>query len=147
MRAQGQRKQHLPIHQKHASMTNPNGTRLSPHCGRLRTVADGCARLRTLEQLLANTASTPRSPLINGNPSHAFGKNTQKPSESVKRKASCASFCFSPRGLSILQPLRFGDDILRVRMPCHHTPGHINRHTKALHLQRRFEIRQATKHA
>ena len=34
-----------------------------------RTVADGCGRLRTLEQLLANTASTRRPPLINGSPS------------------------------------------------------------------------------
>ena len=33
-----------------------------------RTVANGC-KLRTLEQLLANTASTPRPPPFNGNPS------------------------------------------------------------------------------
>ena len=65
IRARGQRKQPLPIHQRHASTTNPNGTRLSPHRGRLRTVADGCGR----KQLLANTPSTPRPPLINGNPS------------------------------------------------------------------------------
>ena len=54
-------------HQKHASTTNPNGTRLSPHR----------ERLRTLEQLLANTASTPRPPLINENPSLRIREKTQ----------------------------------------------------------------------
>ena len=48
----------------------------SPRTERLRTVANGCERLRTLEQLLANTAST-RPPLINENPSLRIRKKTR----------------------------------------------------------------------
>ena len=40
----------------------------SPH-------ADGCGRLRTVAQRLANIASTPRPPEWNGNPCYAFGKD------------------------------------------------------------------------
>jgi len=41
----------------------------------LRTVADGCERLRPQTQRRANTPSTPRPPEWNGNPCYAFGKN------------------------------------------------------------------------
>ena len=51
------------------------GTAIWPSRGRLRTVADGCGRLRTVGQRRANTPSTPRPPEWNGNPCYAFGKN------------------------------------------------------------------------
>ena len=44
-------------------------------CGRLRTVVDGCGRLRPQTQRRANTPSTPRPPEWNGNPCYPFGKN------------------------------------------------------------------------
>ena len=44
------------------------------HTAITRTVADGCRRLRTVRQCLANTPSTPRPPEWNGNPCYAFGK-------------------------------------------------------------------------
>ena len=50
------------------------GTAIRPSRERLRTVADGCRRLRTVRQPLANTPSTPRPPEWNGNPCYAFGK-------------------------------------------------------------------------
>ena len=53
----------------------PIGTAIWSSRGRLRTVADGCERLRPWTQRLANTPSTPRPPEWNGNPCYAFGKN------------------------------------------------------------------------
>ena len=55
----------------------PIGTAIRGSRGRLRTVADGCGRLRTRTQRRANTPSTPRPPEWNGNPCYAFGKKTQ----------------------------------------------------------------------
>ena len=51
------------------------GTAIRGSRERLRTVADGCERLRTRTQRRANTLSTPRPPEWNGNPCYAFGKN------------------------------------------------------------------------
>ena len=51
------------------------GTATRPSRKRLRTVANGCGRLRTVRQRRANTPSTPRPPEWNGNPCYAFGKN------------------------------------------------------------------------
>ena len=45
------------------------------HTEFVRTVANGCGRLRTRTQRRANTPSTPRPPEWNGNPCYAFGKN------------------------------------------------------------------------
>ena len=53
---------------------------------RLRTVADGCERLRTWTQRRANTPSTPRPPEWNGNPCYAFGKNTRNYTTNYKIK-------------------------------------------------------------
>ena len=58
------------------------GTAIQASRGRLRTVADGCERLRTdgcerlrtVAQRRANTPSTPRPPEWNGNLCYAFGK-------------------------------------------------------------------------
>ena len=50
------------------------GTAIRPSRERLRTVADGCGRLRTVRQRRANTPSTSRPPEWNGNPCYAFGK-------------------------------------------------------------------------
>ena len=52
------------------------------HMEFVRTVADGCGRLRTVRQRRANTPSTPRAPKWNGNPSYAFGKNPCSTGES-----------------------------------------------------------------
>ena len=52
----------------------PIGTAIWSSRGRLRTVADGCERLRPWTQRRANTPSTPRPPEWNGNPCYAFGK-------------------------------------------------------------------------
>ena len=49
------------------------GTAIRSSRGRLRTVADGCGRLRTETHCRANTPSTPRPPEWNGNPCYAFG--------------------------------------------------------------------------
>ena len=46
----------------------PIGTAIWTYRGRLRTVANGCGRLRTVRQRRANTPSTPRPPEWNGNP-------------------------------------------------------------------------------
>ena len=61
------------------------GTSESDHCCRTRhrhghtaltrTLADGCERLGTVAHGLANTASTPKPPVWNGNPCYVFGKN------------------------------------------------------------------------
>ena len=51
------------------------GTAIRSSHGRLRTVANGCGRLRPQTQRRANTPSTPRPPEWNGNPCYAFGKN------------------------------------------------------------------------
>ena len=51
------------------------GTAIRGSRERLRTVANGCERLRPWTQRLANTPSTPRPPEWNGNPCYAFGKN------------------------------------------------------------------------
>ena len=51
----------------------PIGTAIWSSRGRLRTVADGCERLRPQTQRRANTPSTPRPPEWNGNPCYAFG--------------------------------------------------------------------------
>ena len=50
------------------------GTAIWSSYERLRTVADGCGRLRPQTQRRANTPSTPRPPEWNGNPCYAFGK-------------------------------------------------------------------------
>ena len=50
------------------------GTAVRSSHGRLRTVANGCGRLRPQTQRQANTPSTPRPPEWNGNPCYAFGK-------------------------------------------------------------------------
>ena len=42
-----------------------------------RTVANGCGRLGTVAQRLANTALPPTPPEWNGNPCYAFGKKTK----------------------------------------------------------------------
>ena len=47
------------------------------HTEFVRTVADGCGRLRPQTQRRANTTSTPRPPEWNGNPCYAFGKKRQ----------------------------------------------------------------------
>ena len=52
----------------------PIGTAIRSSRGRLRTVANGCGRLRSRTQRRANTPSTPRPPEWNGNPCYAFGK-------------------------------------------------------------------------
>ena len=52
------------------------GTAIRGSRERLRTVANGCERLRTWTQRRANTPSTPRPPEWNGNPCYAFGKKT-----------------------------------------------------------------------
>ena len=52
----------------------PIGTAIRSLRERLRTVADGCERLRPQTQRRANTPSTPRPPEWNGNPCYAFGK-------------------------------------------------------------------------
>ena len=52
----------------------PIGTAIRGSRERLRTVADGCERLRPWTQRRANTPSTPRPPEWNGNPCYAFGK-------------------------------------------------------------------------
>ena len=52
----------------------PIGTAIWSSRGRLRTVANGCERLRPRTQRRANTPSTPRPPEWNGNPCYAFGK-------------------------------------------------------------------------
>ena len=52
----------------------PIGTAIRSLYGRLRTVANGCGRLRPQTQRRANTPSTPRPPEWNGNPCYAFGK-------------------------------------------------------------------------
>ena len=57
------------------SVKLPIGTAIQGSRGRLRTVADGCERLRSRTQRRANTPSTPRPPEWNGNPCYAFGKN------------------------------------------------------------------------
>ena len=51
------------------------GTAIRSSHKRLRTVANGCERLRTWTQRRANTPSTPRPPDWNGNPCYTFGKN------------------------------------------------------------------------
>ena len=51
------------------------GTAIRTSQGHLRTVVDGCERLRTVAQRRANTPSTPRPPEWSGNPCYAFGKN------------------------------------------------------------------------
>ena len=56
----------------------PIGTARRPSRGRLRTVANGCERLRTVADVNATSAehsSTPTPPEWNGNPCYAFGKN------------------------------------------------------------------------
>ena len=45
------------------------------HSDLMWTLADGCGRLRSVTQQLANTPSTPKPPEWNGNPCYAFGKN------------------------------------------------------------------------
>ena len=55
------------------SKNDPFSAELLSH-GRLRTVADGCERLRTVRQRRANTPSTHRPPEWNRNPCYAFGK-------------------------------------------------------------------------
>ena len=52
------------------------GTAIRGSRERLRTVANGCERLRTWTQRRANTPSTPRPPEWNGNPCYAFGNNS-----------------------------------------------------------------------
>ena len=57
----------------------PIGTAIRPSRERLRTVADGCGRLRTVADVNATSgehSSTPTPPEWNGNPCYAFGKNT-----------------------------------------------------------------------
>ena len=53
----------------------PIGTAIRSSRERLRTVANGCGRLRPWTQRRANTPSTPRPPEWNGNPCYAFGNN------------------------------------------------------------------------
>ena len=50
------------------------GTAMWQSRGRLRTVADGCGRLRPWTQRRANAPSTPRPPEWNGNACYAFRK-------------------------------------------------------------------------
>ena len=54
----------------------PIGTAIRGSRERLRTVANGCGRLRSRTQRRANTPSTPRPPEWNGNPCYAFGKKS-----------------------------------------------------------------------
>ena len=55
------------------------GTAIRPSRKRLRTVADGCGRLRTAAQRLANIAQPPCTPPEwNGNPCYAFGNENKK---------------------------------------------------------------------
>ena len=61
-------------HKMTTSVELPIGTAIWSSRGRLRTVADGCGRLRPQTQRRANTPSTPRPPEWNGNPCYAFGK-------------------------------------------------------------------------
>ena len=56
------------------SVKLPIGTAIRSSRERLRTVADGCGRLRSRTQRRANRPSTPRPPEWNGNPCYAFGK-------------------------------------------------------------------------
>ena len=56
------------------SVKLPIGTAIRSSRERLRTVANGCERLRPQTQRRANTPSTPRPPEWNGNPCYAFGK-------------------------------------------------------------------------
>ena len=51
----------------------PIGTAIQGSREHLRTVADGCERLRPWTQRRANTRSTPRPPEWNGKPCYAFG--------------------------------------------------------------------------
>ena len=67
----------------------PIGTAIWSSRGRLRTVADGCERLRPWTQRLANTPSTPRPPEWNGNPCYAFGKNRLWPSSQITSMDPC----------------------------------------------------------
>ena len=53
----------------------PIGTAIRGSREHLRTVANGCERLRSWTQRRANTPSTPRPPEWNGNPCYAFGNN------------------------------------------------------------------------
>ena len=55
------------------SVKLPIGTAIRGSRGRLRTVANGCERLRPQTQRRANTPSAPRPPEWNGNPCYAFG--------------------------------------------------------------------------
>ena len=64
------------------------GTAIRSSHERLRTVANGCGRLRTETQRRANTPSTPRPPEWNGNPCYTFGKNS---SACRSRAAACPS--------------------------------------------------------
>ena len=84
-------KQHLHIWnlQKRPLLQNLHeltiGTAIWPSRGLLRTVANGCGRLRTVEQRRANTPSTPRPPEWNGNPCYAFGNYSKCRSVTVYR--------------------------------------------------------------
>ena len=58
----------------------PIGTAMRPSRERLRTVADGCGRSRTVADVNARSgehSSTPTPPEWNGNPCYAFGEKQQ----------------------------------------------------------------------
>ena len=60
------------IHEKSLAKASPNGSALALYWGHLRTVADGCERLRTvanIETTGREQGSTPRPPELNENPS------------------------------------------------------------------------------
>ena len=69
---------HLKPPKRTTSAKLPIGTAIRSSRERLRTVANGCGRLRSRTQRRANTPSTPRPPEWNGNPCYAFGKILKK---------------------------------------------------------------------
>ena len=66
----------------------PIGTAIRGSRERLRTVANGCGRLRSRTQRRANTPSTPRPPEWNGNPCYAFGKMEKAEGTLTKESSS-----------------------------------------------------------
>ena len=91
----------------------PIGTAIRGSLERLRTVADGCGRLRTRTQRRANTPLTPRPPEWNGNPCYAFRKKDgfeELFKRNFKRKisiAKIAKICWQINLAAWMQPLQY----------------------------------------
>ena len=86
----------------------PIGTAIRSSYGRLRTVANGCGRLRTRTQRRANTPLTPRPPEWNGNPCYAFGK------KHINKKTA-ATLENASRWISLDSTICFGLHLLDAR--------------------------------